>query len=669
MRSSRQRFTEFREKIRKGLLEPHRYADPNQKPDETPNIGGRHDKSGPPNYKLKHAKCRLFSEYRVMLKGYAPAFLSLFVVLTLATAINMFTPVVLQLLIDYVATSKSLAEAPSLQFLKPLGLLPSTTRGSLDALALCLVAIALFSVAFEWMRMLAFQRLNYRLAGTLRQRLHEHLIRLPLSLLAEYKTGGIVSRIMGDVDQVVGGINNALVVPYTTMLRVVGIILALFFTNWRLASCIAVLIPPIALIHMALFRRLRPMWRNIQDDRSFLSARLTDMYSGIRVVRSFQRENSELKEFGAAQNTMIRKQQYTAVLGRLLGTGWGVFAPAIGVVIVWYGGILVLRGEMTVGKLVLFQSFIFMLINPITQLIDSFQNLQQNLGALDRVIDVLEQPIDMPDRPNAQPLTHPRGELELVDVHFGYTPEKDVLHGVSLRIPAGTMLAIVGPSGSGKTTLVNLVARFFDIDRGVILCDGRDIREITRDSYRAQFAMVLQDVYLFDGTVADNIAYGKRHASRADIMAAARQANAHEFIVEMEKGYDTFIGERGNKLSGGQKQRISIARAILADPKILILDEATSSLDSQSEHMIQESLRQLMVNRTTLVIAHRLSTIMHADRIVVLVDGRIVEQGSHEELLTHHGVYHSMFTQQFERHRDPALERIEWEPLADRKAS
>jgi ABC-type multidrug transport system fused ATPase/permease subunit len=263
--------------------------------------------------------------------------------------------------------------------------------------------------------------------------------------------------------------------------------------------------------------------------------------------------------------------------------------------------------------------------------------------------------------PGSRPLKEVEGRIGLQDVRFGYKPEKKVIDGVTLNVPAGTTLAVVGPSGSGKTTLVNLVARFFDVDGGAISLDGVDIRKLPLDFYRSQFAMVLQDVYLFDGTVAENIAYGRRHATPEEIEEAARKANAHEFILKLEKGYETVVGERGNKLSGGQKQRISIARAILANPKVLILDEATSSLDTASEHLIQDSLRDLMRDRTTFVIAHRLSTIMHADRIVVLVEGKIVEEGNHEELMERRGVYYTMFTQQFERHRDPAMERMEWE--------
>jgi len=671
--------------MRKGELDPFRFGDPGKKGD-TANTGGHHaggpahgggggmgrrfsgggamGGGGGGSYQLKRKKKQLFAEYRVMLKGYYGPVTWLLFFAVIASVLSLVMPTALRILLDDIAPKTGLG-LHGAKVLAPLGHLrdsmPAGRYASLLWITVLLVASAVISIALDWLRLLAQQRVNYRMAGSLRLRLHKHLSRLPLSQLAEYKTGGIVSRVMGDTEQVVGGVQNAIINPINAAFRITVTIFLIVFTDWRLSVAAALLVPPIVAIHYHIFKRLRPMWRNIQDDRSILSGRLTDMYGGIRVVRSFRRERSEWKEFNAGQDTMIRKQQYTAVLGRLLNTGWNTFGPAIGIAIVWYGGLRVLRGDTTIGTLIMFQTLILQLINPISQMIDSFQNLQQNLGALDRVVDVLEQPVDMPDAPGAEPLLETDGNLALRDVRFGYKPDKLVIDGVSLDLPAGTTLAIVGPSGSGKTTLVNLVARFFDVNSGSITFDGVDIRGLPLEFYRSQFAMVLQDVYLFDGTVADNIAYGKRHATRAEIEEAARKANAHEFILNLEKGYETLVGERGNTLSGGQKQRISIARAILADPKVLILDEATSSLDSASEILIQESLNELMRSRTTFVIAHRLSTIMHADRIVVLVDGKIVEDGTHEELMEKGGVYHRMFTQQFERAREGGMDRMEWE--------
>ena len=661
MESSRKRFNIFRRKMKAGELEMSRFRDKNDRTPVPMGFGRHRDNAQPHEFKLTRG--RLLQEYARILRGYYGAVGLLLLVVILGTVVTLISPLAIKILIDYIVPGKSLGDYPPLRAWREY--LPDTPSGSLHWLGFVMAGAALLGVGMEWLRMISVQRLNFRLAGTLRQRLMAHLMSLSIKQLSDYRTGGIVSRIMSDADQVVGGVQNAIINPFNALLRVGGVVGLLLYTDWRLSVGAALLIPPVLLIHMWLFRRLRPMWRNIQDDKALLSARLTDTFSGVAVVRSFRRERTEQLNFGLAQDTMIRKQQFTSILARWLSTGWGVFVPGASLMIFWYGGVRVVRGDLLMGDLVMFQSYILLLLGPVTSMIESMQNLQQNLGALDRVVDVLKQPSDMPDAPDALPLATCAGQVRLENLTFSYTPDRPVLKDVTLEIPAGATVALVGPSGSGKTTLSNLVARFYDPQAGRITLDGVDIRRYQRDDYRRQLALVLQNVYMFDGTVRDNIAYGLRHATLEQIQAAAKLANAHDFIMEMEQGYDTHLGERGGRLSGGQRQRISIARAILADPRILILDEATSSLDSQSEKQIQAALRSLMGTRTTLVIAHRLSTIMHADKIVVLVDGAVQEQGTHDELLAVDGLYARMFQQQFAEHRDPDLERIGWNDTTD----
>lgn len=649
MKSSRHRFKEFIARVKQGHLQGDRLVDAHTAAPEyqRPMSHGYHTKggSGPP-HKFKFSKQRLLGEYALMLRGYYWAVGVLLLVVFGASLIALSPAFVLKLAIDDVFAGKPLSVAKFL----PMGHLrqwiTASPQHGLATLAIGLIIAEIAGVALSWLRVLAVQRLNYKLAATLRQRLHTHLSKLSLAQLGDFRTGGIISRIMADTDQIVGGIQNAIITPAGAALRMILILIILIATSWQLFVAAVVLIPPLILVHLLIFRRLRPLWRNIQDDRSMLSARVSDMYAGIRVVRGFRRENTELAEFGARQHTMVRKQYYTSILGRLLATGWAVFVPAIGIVILWYGGTMVLHHQMKVGNLVMFQYFALMLLGPITQMIDSMQVMQQNLGSLDRVCDVLSQPVDMADKPNAKSISHVVGRVDLCNVAFGYRDDQTVLDGIDLSIPAGSTLAIVGPSGSGKTTLVNLIARFYDVRTGSIKIDGEDIRDIRIADFRRMMAMVMQDVFLFDGTIEENIGFGRRGATHEQIVQAAQLANADGFILELENGYATQIGERGSKLSGGQKQRISIARAILADPPILILDEATSSLDAVSERAIQDSVQQLMHDRTTIVIAHRLSTIMHADAIAVLVDGRLVELGNHASLIQQAGMYHAMFSQQ-----------------------
>ena len=373
-----------------------------------------------------------------------------------------------------------------------------------------------------------------------------------------------------------------------------------------------------------------------------------ETFGGIRVVRAFRAESRELLEFMRGRHGVLRKELFAYRRELILWTSWGLLLSGVNVAIVWYGGWLNVRGRASVGDIMAFQWYTFLLLNPVWSLVNSFSELQRSIAAMERVFDVLGMAEDKPDRPGARPAPHAVRELRFEDVAFEYRPGQPVVRDFSVAVPGGTVVALVGRSGAGKTTVTDLVARFHDPTHGRILLNGHDLGDLRLRTYRDLLAIVQQDVFLFERSVRDNIAYGRHDATDADVEDAARRANAHEFIARLPEGYGTFIGERGVKLSGGQQQRLAIARAILASPQILILDEATSNLDTESEQLIQASMATLLAGRTTFVIAHRLSTIRRADLILLMEDGRVVERGTHQELMDARGTYHDMVLRQME---------------------
>jgi ATP-binding cassette, subfamily B, bacterial len=492
--------------------------------------------------------------------------------------------------------------------------------------------------------------LNAKVLLSLRQALFDRLLHLPLSKLWDMKTGGILSRLTGDVETTTGLLQMAVISPTLSLVRLIIAVTVLMVLNWRLALTALTIIPGVMVMSFAFTRRIRPIYRSVRKDAESIDGRVGETFSGIRVVRAFARETRELVGYMLGRHTVLRKELFAHRRELIVWTSWGLLTAAVNVVIVWYGGYLNVMNRATIGDIMAFQWYTFLLMNPVWNIVNSFSELQRSLAAMERVFEVLGMQNDKPDRPdarNAPTLVH---EIRFEDVEFEYRDGHPVVRDFTVVVPGGAVVALVGRSGAGKTTVTDLVARFHDPTRGRILLNGTDIREFRLSTYRKLLAIVQQDVFLFDGSARDNIAYGRKDASAEEVEDAARRANAHEFIARLPEGYETFIGERGVKLSGGQQQRLAIARAVLASPQILILDEATSNLDTESEQLIQESMATLLAGRTTFVIAHRLSTIRRADLILLMENGRVIERGTHEELMNARGAYHSMVLRQMESH-------------------
>ena len=509
-----------------------------------------------------------------------------------------------------------------------------------------MLAVILTGTGLDTFRNFRTAMLNAKVVFRLRQRLFDHLLHLSLGDLSDMKSGGIVSRLSGDLDHASELVQTAVLSPAVSLVQAVVAFTILYVWNWQLAAAVTTILIPLLGAHIWYMRRIRPLFRSARQDRGVVDGRVTETFGGIRVVRAFRREPREESEYAVGHHTVIRKEMYGRLLQMVSSSGWGIMTPTIALINIWYGGHLVMQGKATVGQLFAFQWYIQLVLGPILHLASTFTSTQRSLAAMERVFDVLDKPADKPDVPDAVECPPQVREFHFDHVSFGYRSDVPVIQDFDLKVKGGSVVALVGPSGAGKTTVTDLVARFYDPTAGIIRLNGIDLRQIRLASFRRLLGVVQQEVFLFDGSIRDNIAYGRRHATDDQIIAAAERANAHGFIMDTPEGYDTLIGERGVKLSGGQRQRLSIARAILADPQILILDEATSNLDTESEQLIQQALDQLYANRTTFVIAHRLSTVTHADLIVVMQDGTIVETGKHDDLMAKGGLYYDMVERQ-----------------------
>jgi ATP-binding cassette subfamily B protein/subfamily B ATP-binding cassette protein MsbA len=619
-RSSRQRYRAFVEDYRQRRLDE-------ASRDGTPAVGK-------PSAEVRRKRRQYLREYVRWLRPHGYAVGALILLALVAAGLDMASPLFMRYIIDRVLLNPRLDAAARFRLLNGAG-----------ALFLGLVfASNLVSALREYRQRLV----NNRITISLRRALFDRLLHLPLPKLWDMKTGGILSRISGDVDTTTGLLQMALISPLVSVIRLVvafGILTAL---NWRLALTALAIVPGIMAISFIFAKRVRPIYRSVRKDVEEIDGRVGETFSGIRVVRAFRREVNELLDFLRGRHTVLRKEMFAQRRETVIWTAWNLLMGVVNVAIVWFGGFLNLRGGASIGDIMAFQWYSFQLLNPVWNIVNTFSELQRSLAAMERVFEILAMENDKPDRPGAAAAPRVAGEIRFEDVEFEYRPGQPVVRDFNVTAAGGSVVALVGRSGAGKTTVTDLVARFHDPTKGRIFLNGVDIRDFRLQSYRGLLALVQQDVFLFDGSVRDNIAYGRQDATEAEIEDAARRANAHEFIIRLPEQYETFVGERGVKLSGGQQQRLAIARAILASPQILILDEATSNLDTESEQLIQASMADLLAGRTTFVIAHRLSTVRRANLILLMEDGRIAERGTHEELMAARGVYYEMVVRQME---------------------
>ncbi|MBS5123054.1 MAG: ABC transporter ATP-binding protein [Blautia sp.] len=517
---------------------------------------------------------------------------------------------------------------------------PSTILKVLLPIGLCLLIMYVIQSFCVYYVGYQGHMMGAKMERDMRQQLFDHYEKLSFSYYDQNNSGQMMSKLVSDLFDIAEFAHHGPENLFISLIKIVGSFVFLFLINWRLAIPLLILVLIMLVFSMKQNRRMQETFMDNRRKIGDVNSSLQDTLAGIRVVQSFANEDVERRKFGKSNQAFLHsKDANYSCMGNFMG--WNrFFQGMMYLVTLVFGGLLIARGKMNAGDLAMYALYIGIFVSPIQILVELIEMMQKGFSGFRRFLDVMETEPDIVDAPDAEPLTDVKGEVSYENVSFHYSDDETlVLDNISFTIPAGRSIALVGPSGSGKTTICSLLPRFYDVTGGRITIDGKEVEKLTLESLRSQIGLVQQDIYLFGGTIKENIAYGKPSASMEEIIEAAKKANIHDFIMSLPEGYDTFVGERGTRLSGGQKQRISIARVFLKNPPVLILDEATSALDNESERWIQKSLEELSRNRTTITIAHRLSTIRNADEILVVADNGIAERGSHEELLAKNGIY------------------------------
>lgn len=563
------------------------------------------------------------------MKPYMPRFTVAILCIIFAAAGNLYVPWIMKDVIDEVLAQKNMT--------------------MLNTIAVGIVIVFFFRGIFFYGQTYLMSYIAQRVIIDIREDLYKHLQTLSLAYYEKRKTGTIMSYITNDVAALQAALVSSMVEIVQEGAILIGSLATMFFLHWKLSLLTMITVPIIAQAMKIFGRKLKKTSGIMQERIADITSVLQEAISSVRVVKTFVREEYEIERFKEQNISNFRAQmkntQVMATLSPVVE-----FLAAIGVTaIIWYGGFEVVNGNLTSGALIAFLVYAVNLSNPVKRLSRLFGEIQKALAAAERVFEVLDTQTEVKEKEHAIELPMIEGKVSFQQVTFEYKPNELALDHVNLEVEPGQMVAIVGPSGAGKSTIANLIPRFYDLKSGSIYIDDIDITDVKLNSLREQIGIVPQETILFNGSIYDNILYGNLNATKSEVVNATIAANAHDFIMAMPDGYDTQIGERGTSLSGGQRQRIAIARAILKDPRILILDEATSALDTESEKIVQAALDKLMIGRTSFVIAHRLSTILNADCIIVMEKGKIVEQGTHQELLKLNGLYSSLYKIQFNK--------------------